>query len=309
MLAVRDYCFRHYGVKLGEREARIWGASVPTIVSRIKDWLLHRRSFCMTEKSPPDVVQGLIEWRPDYIYGYSSSILALATYLAENKVKIPKIKLIICTAEQIIPSQKAMISQAFGTNVAEEYGLTEFDIVGFEDSKGDLRLANPWLIAESEADTIVISDIYRKSQSYVRYQTGDIGKVDRKKTFDLGGEKVLKSLQGRVGDRLVYGRLGRSFHASEISRAMNSYFSSGGTVLDFTVVQLIEGECLLHVSDEPDIGLSELGRRLSENLRKRTTVSLEVLPGTVGQLEKLKNKRSYFIQCLEKPVESPPSEI
>ncbi|MEP4466720.1 MAG: CoF synthetase, partial [Marinobacter alexandrii] len=74
MLAVRDYCFRHYGVKLGDREARIWGASVPNLASQIKDWLLHRRSFCVTNKSSSYVIEELRKWQPDYIYGYSSSI-------------------------------------------------------------------------------------------------------------------------------------------------------------------------------------------------------------------------------------------
>ncbi|AHI29911.1 hypothetical protein AU14_01045 [Marinobacter similis] len=310
MLAVRDYCFRNSSVKLGDREARIWGVNVPNLASRIKDWMLHRRSFCVTNKSSSYVIEKLVKWQPDYIYGYSSSILALANYLIDRKITISKVKLIVCTAEQVLPAQKKIISQAFGTNVVEEYGLTEFDIVGFEDSKGDLRIVNPWLIAESESetDTIVISDVYRTSQSYVRYQTGDIGRVESKTPSGLGGAKVVKCLQGRVGDRLVYGNLGDSFHASEISRAMNSYFASGGAVLDFTVVQLIKGECFLHVNIEPDIGLSALCRQLSESLKKRTTVSLEVLPGTIGELEKLKNKRSYFIQCVGKPAGSIPRE-
>lgn len=301
MLAVRDYCLNYYGVKLGEREARIWGVSVPTFTGRMKDWLLHRRSFCVTEKSHSEVIKGLKKWRPDYIYGYSSCILSLANYLIDTKSEVPKVSLIICTAEQVLPAQKNTISQAFGASVAEEYGLTEFDIVGFEDSNGDIRLANPWLIVESVKEEINISDIYRESQWFVRYRTGDVGRVEKKLSPGFGSSTIIKDLQGRVGDRFVYGNNGDTFHASEISRSMNLYFLKTGEILDFTAVQEKRGQFQLHVSMEPSIGLSELCRELSLDLRKRTTVIIDIFPGTVGQLGKLKNKRSYFIQSIQKP--------
>src|SRR5690554_7982100 len=40
MLAVRSYCYRHHGIRLGQREARIWGRAANTFGSKARDFLL-----------------------------------------------------------------------------------------------------------------------------------------------------------------------------------------------------------------------------------------------------------------------------
>src|SRR5690606_19157212 len=42
MLGVRDYCFRHHGVKLGEREGRLWGRRENSVKHKVKNFLLNR---------------------------------------------------------------------------------------------------------------------------------------------------------------------------------------------------------------------------------------------------------------------------
>ena len=45
MLAVRDYCLRHYGIKLGEREARVWGRPDKGWKGMIRNLVLNRSVF------------------------------------------------------------------------------------------------------------------------------------------------------------------------------------------------------------------------------------------------------------------------
>jgi phenylacetate-CoA ligase len=295
MLAVRDHCFRQYGIKLGQREARMWGVSSPGTRSRIKDWLLNRKTFCVVDDSLGDIVQSLLRWRPDYIYGYSSSVLNLSKHIVDNNIAIPGVKLVVCTAEEVLPAHKRIMNTAFDAPVAEEYGSTEFDVIAFEDRDGDLALVNPWLIVESTESGLVITDVYRSTQSLVRYQIGDIADIVHRKT-SLKRLPIISNLRGRSGDRYVYGGHGKMFHASEISRALNDFFEEGHATFDFTVVQNEIGTCVLHVSEVPDIDLGDLCLLLAKRLRERTSTNLGVLPGTVGKLRQFKGKRSYFIQ-------------
>lgn len=299
MLAVRDYCFRHYGVKLGEREARLWGGRNFSAASRIKDWLLHRKTFCVTDQSLKNVVRDLKNWCPDYVYGYSSCILSLARYIIDFEIKVPDVRLVVCTAEQVLPAHKKVIKQAFKAAVVEEYGLTEFDIVSFEDSNGDLRLVNPWLVVESQEDVLMVTDTLRTSQSLVRYDTGDIGNIRQIPSEGFGGPGIIRGLQGRIGNRIVYGEDQKVFHASEISRAMNAFFIESGEVFDFIVVQKTPGRCEMHASVEPVGGLEGLCRWVTKDLTQRTLVTIAIVPGSVAKLDQFKGKRSYFIQYFQ----------
>ncbi|MFL1453589.1 CoF synthetase [Marinobacter sp. GN3S48] len=299
MLAVRDYCFRQYGVKLGAREARIWGTSRPNYLNCLKEWILHRKSFFVVSDNLQEVVEELRRWKPDYVYGYSSCILSLSKYLVEKNLSVPGVKLVVCTAEQVLPTHKKVIACAFESRVVEEYGSTEFDILGFEDRNGNLRLVNPWLVVESPDNYILVTDVYRSSQSFVRYKIGDIGKVEEKSGGEFGSTLVVEELQGRIGNRYVYGEGKTKFHSSEFSRVLNDYFDNSKDIFDFIVVQDDFGQCEVHVSSEPVIGFTQFCERLTKNIYRRTTVRLRVFPGTIGRLDRFKGKRSYFIQNIQ----------
>ena len=69
MLGVRDYCFRHHGLKLGQREARLWSRSECDVKSRVKNFLMNRRGFHPVGIEARRELLELLPWRPDYIYG------------------------------------------------------------------------------------------------------------------------------------------------------------------------------------------------------------------------------------------------
>lgn len=50
MLSVRSYCYRHHGLRLGQREARLWGRSADTSGAKLRDFILNRKVFYPAEK-------------------------------------------------------------------------------------------------------------------------------------------------------------------------------------------------------------------------------------------------------------------
>lgn len=299
LLAVRDYCFRFYGTRLGDREARLWGTRSKSIGSRIKDWFLHRKSFYVVNDNMENIVEDLISWRPDYIYGYSSSIISISRFLIERNINVKGIKLVICTAEQILPAQKKLIGYAFNSKVVEEYGSTEFDIVAFEDLDGDLRVVNPWLVVESGKESLLITDVLRRTQHFVRYEIGDYGEVRQKSSKGLGGDIVIGALEGRSANRYAYDENNRDFHSVEFPKAMNLYFNKYDDLFDFFITQNERGQFSLYLSSEPKIGSDRFCDWLRKTLKQTADVNVNIRVGRIGCLNDFKGKRSYFIQNIK----------
>jgi len=301
LLAVRDYCFRFHGTRLGDREARLWGTRTKSIGSRIKDWFLHRRSFYIVSDNMENIVKDLRRWRPDYIYGYASSIISISRFLIERNINVKGIKLVVCTAEQILPAQKKLIGYAFNSKVVEEYGSTEFDIVAFEDLEGDLRVVNPWLVVESRMESLLITDVLRRTQHFVRYEIGDYGEVRQKSSKGLGGDIVIGALEGRSSNRYAYDENNRDFHSVEFPKAMNLYFNKYDDLFDFIIAQNKRGQFNLYLSSEPKIGSERFCDWLRKTLKKSADVDVTIIVGRIGCINDFKGKRSYFIQNIRLP--------
>src|SRR5690554_7116173 len=84
MLAVRAYCYNKHGLKLGQREARVWGRAANSLTAKIRDFLLNRKVFYPAEDGAEETVEKLVKWSPEYLYGYTSLILE-AAQIAQKK--------------------------------------------------------------------------------------------------------------------------------------------------------------------------------------------------------------------------------
>ena len=299
MLAVRAYCYNKHGLKLGQREARVWGRAANSLTAKIRDFLLNRKVFYPAEDGAEETVEKLVKWSPEYLYGYTSLILE-AAQIAQKKGLNPRgVKAVICTAESILPAQKKFIAEVFGAPVLEEYGSTEFDVIAFECSKGHLHLVNPWLWVEEEEDTVLITDVSRKSQSIVRYQLGDSVSLAKGDCSELGSRFSIEELRGRTAQQFAYINPEQKFHAVVFGRALNTYMEQTGDCFKFTIVQVGYSEFDLYVSETPMRGLEDLRLFLKSNLKTGLSLTdhleIRVLVNDDGFSE---GKHTYFIQKL-----------
>lgn len=297
MLAVRSYCYNKHGIRLGEREARVWGRAANTPMVKIRDFLLNRRVFYPAESDAEDTVEKLVKWHPEYIYGYTSLILEAAQIVKKKGLQPYGVKAVICTAESILPAQKKFIAEAFGAPVLEEYGSTEFDVIAFECSSGHLHLVNPWLWVEVEDGSALITDTVRASQNFVRYQLGDsIGMVNSD-CGELGSTWTIDELRGRTVQQFAYVNPDQKFHAVVFSRALNAYMDRTGDCFRFTIIQTGYGEFQVYVSNIPSLDREDLEAFLKSDLQSRLLlrehfkIQVEVHEGGMGE-----GKHTYFIQ-------------
>jgi len=254
MLAVRAYCYRKHGLRLGQREARIWGRAANTFGAKVRDLLLNRQVFYPAEGDVEATVARLVSWRPEYVYGYTSLILEAAQVIKNKGLKPTGIKAVVCTAEAILPAQKRYISEAFRAPVIEEYGSTEFDIIAFECAGGHMHLVNPWLWVESDNIDVLITDVFRKSQNLVRYQLGDSLKMLVCDCEQLGDTKIIEELRGRSAKQFAFLGPDMKFHAVVFGRLIDKYMNEFNDCFNFYIRQLDIYTFEIFLSRRPERG-------------------------------------------------------
>ncbi|WP_417448370.1 hypothetical protein, partial [Idiomarina abyssalis] len=299
MLAVRAYCYEKHGLKLGQREARIWGRAANSLTAKIRDFLLNRKVFYPVEDGAEKTVGKLVKWNPKYLYGYTSLILEAAQIAQKKGLKPSGIKAVICTAESILPAQKTFIAEVFGAPVLEEYGSTEFDVIAFECSAGHLHLVNPWLWVEEEG-VVLITDVSRNSQSIVRYKLGDAAELRDSGCELLGGKAVIEEMHGRTAQQFAYLTEITKFHAVVFGRAIDAYMKEFNDCFRFTVSQTEYGSFHLHVSSEPHLGDTHLRDWINTELQTLLGVPQDLIKTVyAGERFMRSGKHTYFFQDLD----------
>lgn len=303
MLGVRDYCFRHYGVRLGYREARFWGREAQGLKSKFRNLALNRKvCFPMGEDAVHSVAKTL-SWKPDYLYGYASLLLEAAALVEKHSINFTPPKCVICTAETVMPVQKEYLKKVFKAPVAEEYGATEFDVIAFECKGGHRHLVNPWLVVKNTDQDILVSDIFRKSANLVNYELGDSGELEVVKCDLLGDSQYIKFLEGRSISRFVYSDCNNRFHAVDLAYAINEYQRIENEIFNFRIVQFEYGAIDIYVSTELESSTESLKNHIEEYILRKTGQSLvvNILCETVP---KYFTEKSYFIQRIRMPLNS-----
>ena len=294
MLGVRDYCYRHCGIRLGYREGRLWGRPESGWKPRFKSFLLNRKIFHPAAKDKHRETERLIRWRPQYLYGYSSILMICAKELEESRKEIPGLRCVIVTAETILPAQKEFLSAVFQCPVYEEYGASEFDIIAFECRHGHRHLVNPWLVVEPDMDgRVLITDVTRKNQPMIRYELGDIMRIESCECQTLGANKEINSLEGRTINQFALISPTERFHAVEFGHVVDHYQKREQDYFQFKIKQTGYCQFLLECNPEPINGSRALAYHIEHEIKYQLGCTIEV--GTTKEPFSEENKFTYFV--------------
>ncbi len=297
MLGVREYCFNHWGLSLGDREARLWGRTDLTRLTQIKNFLMHRKVFHASGENVRSELKKLIKWKPTYIYGYSSLILELVQFIDKNSLKPPRLKIVICTAETILPSQKKYVEQVLSAPVVEEYGSTEFDIVAFECMHKHRHLVNPWLWIKSEFGENMFTDVSRESQTLINYAIGDHLAISKTGCKELGSNCIISTLEGRSIHRFAWFDPNEKFHSSEFSAVITKFQNERNDFFQFFIQQKDYSEFNIFLNPEPMAGSDELVSEIKKYIFKRYKKNIHI--DASNSRQKPRGKRSYFVQSIK----------
>jgi phenylacetate-CoA ligase len=218
---------RWWGVEIGAPWVRFWGhgaSFAPGWRGRWAKWtrplrnrLYNYRTFSAYDMSPErmEAYWNFIKRvEPHMLLGYASTLYVFARFLEEQSydARLPSLKVVVSTSEQLYDWQRKQIERIFGCPVANEYGASEIGIIGYECPEGRIHLTDESIYVEvlplsGEKETgqgeVIVTQLNNWGAPLIRYRTCDVAKG-----VSLGCPcgrtlRVLDGLGGRSHDLIV----------------------------------------------------------------------------------------------------------
>lgn len=217
-MAAKDRAYSWSGWRLGERALYLWGAPIGAVPLRqavkTRTYELLQRQLIVNTFSQSDalwqnVYARALKFQPVLVVGYVSSLEAFADYLRRTKRTIPGVKGAIAAAEPLYEAARARIEHALGVPVFNSYGSREFMSIGAEcRCRNGLHVHAENLVVETReqhvhaASEILVTDLHNYGMPFVRYETGDLGRLVHTSCQCGRGLPRLEAIEGRVLDAL-----------------------------------------------------------------------------------------------------------
>lgn len=247
--------FGWYGIDFNtSKQARFYGIPLDKkgyYKERLKDYFSNRFRFSVFDLSDTAFENTLKKFKTtefDYINGYTSSIVQFAKYLKREGITLktvcPSLKACIVTSEMLFDDDKQLLETQFNLPVINEYGASELDLIGFQNTNDEWQINSETLYVEildkndtvlpyGEEGRIVITSLYNKAHPFIRYDIGDIGILSKDST---NKKPILKKLIGRTNDIVVLPS-GKRAAGLTFYYITKSVIENDGNVSEFIVEQ------------------------------------------------------------------------
>lgn len=244
--------------------------------------------YHLSERSFLSYVDEINRRRLPWIHGFPSTFAHLAELMLRHGIRFHDgLRHVTLGAERLLPSQRIVIEQAFGTRPREHYGLTEVVANFSEWPDGVLRVdedyaAVEYVPSESGAPMIVGTNFTNPAFPLLRYACGDGVVLRDPKPKEKRWARTVAAIDGRLEDYLVLsdgvvlGRLDRVFDNVTNVAAAQLYQRDPGT---FTV-RLVRGPD--YTADDEQLVRTELDRRIGNSRCSYEFEYLDKMPQTTN---------------------------
>ena len=247
--------FGWFGIDFNSsKQARFYGIPLDFIGNkkeRLKDVLKNSYRFTIFDLSDEILEKVLLKFQNkkfDYINGYTSSIVLFTKFLQKKNIVLtsvcPTLKCCVVTSEMLFEEDKTLMEKQFGVPIINEYGASELDLIAFQNRNDEWQINSETLFVEildennnvlpnGKEGRIVITSLYNKAHSFIRYDIGDIGILDEKSTLK---KPILKKLIGRTNDIAILPS-GKKSPGLTFYYVTKSIIEDDGNVTEFVVKQ------------------------------------------------------------------------
>jgi phenylacetate-CoA ligase len=217
--AATDRAYSWTGWRLGEPALYLWGAPVgsvswrQTLKTRAYETVQRQlivNTFSHSDELWAEVYSRAPKFRPVLIVGYVSSLEAFADYLTRTRRRIG-VSCAIAAAEPLVNDARERIEHGLGVPLFNTYGSREFMSIAAEcECRNGLHVHAENLVVESgngggdddAAAEILITDLHNYGMPFVRYESGDLGRLSDRSCPCGRGLPLLEAIEGRVLDVL-----------------------------------------------------------------------------------------------------------
>lgn len=308
--AMLDWFRALYGWDLGKRTAWFSGKSLVRekdlkrgIVWR-DDWLTRTRffsTFHINERNFEAYWQGLIDFDPEFIVGFPSSLMDILSIAKARGLKYPsRVKAFFPTAETVLPLHRALAGEMLGCTTHDQYASSEGAPFIVECPSGELHIMPLSGVVEvvdgnlspAHSGEMLVTSFTTHGTPLIRYRVGDDiilrengGRCSCGWSFPL-----VESIEGRSADFVWSPQLGRI----NLGNLSNSTKGVAG-IIAFQVTQ--EQPDAIHVRVHATEEFGEASRsQFIAALRVRTGDGMEISLEAGGDLPREKSGKFRIVK-------------
>lgn len=219
------------GWKPGQKNVHVWGnaSSIKrwqSLSSKLKNKLMAQLNVASPLLDNPEnlkkIAEDIVKFNPVSIEGYPSSVYTLAEYFKKNNIKLPNLKQILTTAENLDSLQQAFLEKEFAPT-SDLYGSGEvLGIASRPIGENCYYILDTHVIVETIESGIeglkevVVTDLDNYAMPFIRYKVGDM--IDQVYQPDKNSKyqfSYFKKMAGRSTDIVILPN-GRRFHPVNI---------------------------------------------------------------------------------------------
>ncbi|PKN42152.1 MAG: hypothetical protein CVU60_08000 [Deltaproteobacteria bacterium HGW-Deltaproteobacteria-18] len=265
------------GWKPSDMIVNIWGNPRDTGSARpsvnLKQWLsgsMTLSAYRYGRREMDDWLEVLARFRRVFVYGYVSVLSDLAAHIQAGGFTPSSVCAVMTSAEKLHDHQRALIEQAFGCRVHDQYGSREVPCIAVECEHGGMHLLTHSAYVEflpeegSELKRLVVTGLTNRTMPLLRYEIGDYAAPLSQSCPCGRGFPLVRMDIGRIYD-FMFAAGGGKVHGAYFVKIIKGIEG----VLSFQFRQSVPGEVELFV-------------KCKEGISETSTEQLKALPQGVA---------------------------
>lgn len=175
------------GWRPGQKILNFWGARQDTVSGGVfgssawDDFIAAEKTLPAHEISNAKLAAWadfIAHYRPVLLQGYASILAALARFIHDEKRAMPDSLIgVYSTAEVLTDAQRALITEAFGCHVFNQYGSREIPNIACECRLGNMHVFTDMVWLESIGSRLLVTSLTNRLMPMIRYENGDSGEL------------------------------------------------------------------------------------------------------------------------------------
>jgi len=228
----------------------------------------HRTLRLDAGRPASELTAALEDFKPDALLGYASAIGLLACEALDGRLDIAP-RIVATTSEVRPPETTDRIRRAWGVEPHDAFGSTETLYGGDCEHHTGIHVFEDQTLVEVVDGRLVMTSLVRRSQPLIRYELGDLARLDTAPCPCGRSFARLTAVEGRADDVLrLPGAGGATVAVHPI--AIRSPLSGVPELRRYKVVNDRDG---LHVSVELRSGGTEVADRVASLLQEKLAQS------------------------------------
>ena len=224
-------------------------------------------------ETAPFYAQALCDYNPELIDGFTSALFILARLARKLRLKLPRPRAIIVSAETLFPEHRQEIEAAFQTKVFNQYAASEPSCFWCECEHGLMHVNPEYGISEivnsqnapvkpGEIGDVLVTSFLNPAMILIRYRIGDLAVPSSQASCNCGRQMpLIEGIEGRIDDVIYVPERGYVGRLGQVFKGLSN-------IIETQIIQ--ESLDAIKVRIVPDDGFtSEIAEHLVQNMRAR----------------------------------------